>query len=617
MASKGKVDEDGQGKNSDVIVAAHILRHRTRFHFEKKFTQYEITISVSNMSWSIFRRYSEFEMLNKKLNRDLKKKPKLPGKKWTGNMVEAFLESRKKGLESYLQQLLALPEAMSNVAVLEFLGFLSDHSKESKRKRIQAEQISRIAKPGDVVLFRTQGALPALQRTVLSSDYDHVGIVVTKYMSKFKNKNFEVIGGLYLLESTNEGVLTYPLRSRLRAWHLSGAVMVIRRLAFGHKEKEVVYQQLQEFASEAEGKNYGLSPLKLLRRKASPTSQETTYFCSELVASAYQMIGFLPSSAAASTYYPSTFGEKSNLKLMGDATLSNEVMIEFWQPEVLRARFFQGKNMRSRSAGRRSKRIGSNPTKPTTRSKSPRTRNRQRSAIVPQGPSSSSSATNIDSSRQDDVKHLNHRGRKAGETNTSTSTNTETKKGKMGSKTCNDDQRKTITVLKPEKRDTFFIHMDPSSSSSSQGLGDCNSSGNDDQRFISIPLHLSTSQEVFKSQLSITLLAGLHAVECDFGIEDEEKGTGNVLIPWDTPPGNYRLKISSTLSPFITGYSPWFCLKKEAPSNEQKKIKQLLDEETVAAKEAARMEKAGKSGTSDAPSSAAVVAEETFDRVVP
>mmetsp|Transcript_3494 Transcript_3494/g.5416 ORF Transcript_3494/g.5416 Transcript_3494/m.5416 type:complete len:99 (+) Transcript_3494:101-397(+) len=96
MASKGKVDEDGQGKNSDVIVAAHILRHRTRFHFEKKFTQYEITISVSNMSWSIFRRYSEFEMLNKKLNRDLKKKTKVAREKMDWKYGGSFPRISKK-----------------------------------------------------------------------------------------------------------------------------------------------------------------------------------------------------------------------------------------------------------------------------------------------------------------------------------------------------------------------------------------------------------------------------------------------------------------------------------------------------------------------------------------
>jgi len=154
-------------------------------------------------------------------------------------------------------------------------------------------------------------------------------------------------------------------------------------------------------------------------------------------------------------------------------------------------------------------------------------------------------------------------------------------------------------VLKPEKRAIFFLL---NTERTSQGLeADSNHNDDDDPRLISIPLHLQASQDVLKSQLSIMLLAGRYAVECEFTIQDQEKGTGNVRIPWDTPPGNYRLKISSALSPFTSGYSAWFCLKRESlnvsppPPIEEKESDKVP---TAAAAVVARIEKAGEESAS-------------------
>jgi len=339
-------------------IAVKIVRHRTRWHFDKKFIQYEISVSFSNMRWSVYRRYSEFEMLHRKILKDFgggkQQLPKLPGKRWSGNLDPLFLVNRRQALDKYFRKLMEIPAATGNAKVMEFLGMLSDHSSESKRKRLQADLVCRIVKPGDIVLFRTQGTLPALQRTVLNTEYDHVGIVITKHISRF-SRHFDAAAALFLLESTNEGVHAYPLRSRLRAWHLSGAIMVVRRLKHGTLSSGEVAEVLQDFAGTAEGKGYGLNPIKLLRRKAENAPLET-YFCSELVASAYKKIGVLPESVAASNYYPSTFAARSGLKLTNDAELSDEVMIEFWQPEVLRARLLKN---RSKSVGRR-------PCEPTT-----------------------------------------------------------------------------------------------------------------------------------------------------------------------------------------------------------------------------------------------------------
>ena len=61
---------------------------------------------------------------------------------------------------------------------------------------------------GDIVLFRSNNSLSGLQRSVTRAEWDHVALVVrSPYGSS-----------LDLLESTAEGVTSYPLVSRIRAY---------------------------------------------------------------------------------------------------------------------------------------------------------------------------------------------------------------------------------------------------------------------------------------------------------------------------------------------------------------------------------------------------------------
>eukprot|EP00471_Norrisiella_sphaerica_P006890 CAMPEP_0184484586 /NCGR_PEP_ID=MMETSP0113_2-20130426/6286_1 /TAXON_ID=91329 /ORGANISM="Norrisiella sphaerica, Strain BC52" /LENGTH=565 /DNA_ID=CAMNT_0026865635 /DNA_START=338 /DNA_END=2035 /DNA_ORIENTATION=- len=469
-------------------------------------------------------------------------------------MQEAFLEQRRKGLELYLREVIRSQKATSNVPLMEFLGFLSDHSKESKRKRIQADMIRKIARPGDIVLMRTQGTLPALQRTFLSSQYDHVGVVITKYVSSFSN--VEGTGALYLLESTNEGVHAYPLKSRLRAWHLSGAVIVIRCLSFAHKQKSTVYKQLQDFGSDAEGKGYALNPLKLLKRKGEGPQQES-YFCSELVASAYQTIGFLPRSLAASGYYPSTFAERnSSLVLQAGATLSNEVMIEFWQPEVLRARVF--------TRGRVS-RVSSNPPERFTHGVASKSQLRQRTVLL-----------------QRPVSADGYRTQKSQACERSHEDIRTVSEGKSLASKLSDNSE--IQILQPTSGDSFKF--------------------NADGRILSVPLMVQISKEVISRirdsirskelpnshstgidiamellisrKLSATLLSGEKKIQCDLffenlsevvlssAINDNSNVRGSLLIPSSTPKGRYRIKIAALATDLLSGHSDWFKLERTA-----------------------------------------------------
>ena len=63
-------------------------------------------------TWTVFRRYSEFDRLARSLNQELRKTgaqtPTLPPKRIFGSMNDIFLKQRMKGLESWIQQILAM-----------------------------------------------------------------------------------------------------------------------------------------------------------------------------------------------------------------------------------------------------------------------------------------------------------------------------------------------------------------------------------------------------------------------------------------------------------------------------------------------------------------------------
>lgn len=487
-------------------VQAHIVRSRTRYLFDKKFTQYEVSVSVSNMTWSVFRRYSEFETLHRKLSSAYRNVtlPKLPGKRWTGNMTEKFLEERRLGLGTYLSGMLSRIRPATSVPIMEFLGLLTDHSKESKRPRVQADVICKMVKPGDLILFRTQGTLPALQRTVLSSEYDHVGVVVSKQMSAM-SKKYHHSAGLFLLESTNEGVHTYPLMTRVRAWHLSGAVMVVRQLRLPKEfSKTETERKLQHFTQEEEGKGYGLNPLKLLRRKAENT--HNTYFCSELVASAYQTLGVLPEGIAANSYYPSTFAERNSLKLLA-GELGQEVWVEFWQPEVLKAKIFK-----RRGRSNRSQTIPIAKLAPSTNPE-PRPHAKHMSNFTPAAPSGEGGLLRVEGAERVRVDSA--------------------------------DDEDTRIMVKVAKKEVQLL----------EGKQTC------------VELRVDREGDT-GDKFSAMLLSQYATEKCELTLDGCK---GSCVLPKATQPGRYRLKVSATANPFLSGYSGFFSLVSASGTNADKK----------------------------------------------
>lgn len=55
--------------------------------------------------------------------------------------------------------------------------------------------------------------------------------------------------------------------------------------------------------------------------------EDKSYFCSELVASLYKYLGLLPTEISSSNYWPGSFSTETSLKLLKNAYLSPEFLI--------------------------------------------------------------------------------------------------------------------------------------------------------------------------------------------------------------------------------------------------------------------------------------------------
>jgi hypothetical protein len=182
--------------------------------------------------------------------------PSLTTKKLHSRSLQpAIIDKRRIKLSRYINSLVSIEQAMSNhyglclsvlqpsrslclslslvitlslsaylSTVLSFLGTINtarfdsvDISKGVSRNTIHISKLRTEAKWGDIVLFKCANTLSHLQRRVTRSEWDHVGIVVRAQ----KGPMNEHYGGLELLEATGEGVTSYPLTGRLKAYYVN------------------------------------------------------------------------------------------------------------------------------------------------------------------------------------------------------------------------------------------------------------------------------------------------------------------------------------------------------------------------------------------------------------
>ena len=74
--------------------------------------------------------------------------------------------------------------------------------------------------------------------------------------------------------------------------------------------------------------------MRLLQKYSNMDSVENLhenkgYFCSELIAATYKILGILPKQISSAQYWPGTFSAEGQLKLENGARLVDEQLIEF------------------------------------------------------------------------------------------------------------------------------------------------------------------------------------------------------------------------------------------------------------------------------------------------
>lgn len=349
-----------------------VVAYRSRVRNNKTFTEFQLVVTSPALHWDAHKRYSEFATLHSEVvaligaDKTLKARlkagkltlPKLPPSKLVGNLKDDFLQERMTALDTYISALLAIEHIDTCRPVLEFLGALeSSHGALAVRSpgsasagsagtggadgktqrrplpRLHLDAVLPLLDAGDVVLFRTTGTLQSLQRTFTSSRYDHIGVVIRIPWGSKKSS------ALHLLESTSDGVRTYQLSRRMRAWHLSNAVVVVRQLKHVRRTDSFL-ATLDSFVSDVDGLPYGLTLGKLLKRE--PGASKDTFFCSELVATAYMRVGLIDSDRhSATAFFPSDFNQDNSarlLQLKDGAELGPELQVDFVQPAVLEAK---------------------------------------------------------------------------------------------------------------------------------------------------------------------------------------------------------------------------------------------------------------------------------------
>jgi hypothetical protein len=171
--------------------------------------------------------------------------------------------------------------------------------------QLSSSSFASVAQTGDILLFRSTSLISKAQRALSRSSYDHVALIVRDDFS------------LGFLEATRVvGVNLLQWADFLaHNWHLLYSRLVFRKLRVpDHRKVEL---RIKEFVLENTGKKFSASIGKILgRRRSRP---DDGFFCSELVASAYQFAGLLPGDIDPSSYWPGNFSNDRPLRLVSSS----------------------------------------------------------------------------------------------------------------------------------------------------------------------------------------------------------------------------------------------------------------------------------------------------------
>lgn len=182
-------------------------------------------------------------------------------------------------------------------------------------KGISEEDFLNKAENGDLLLFRSKNSGSKLQRCLTWSKYDHVGLIL-----RFENKE---IG--FIEASRAYGVVFTYWDRYFKQEHANYYEEIAYRKLEVSRTSEMLLA-LESFTKAVKGKAYSLGLTRNKGENVSP-GNENTFFCSELVASAYKTMGILDTTTPSYNFYPSDFTSKSLLSLL-QGSLQEEMPID-------------------------------------------------------------------------------------------------------------------------------------------------------------------------------------------------------------------------------------------------------------------------------------------------
>jgi len=200
-------------------------------------------------------------------------------------------------------------------------------------KSIIAKDLVRIARTGDLVLFKSKHPSGLIIRSWSGGDYDHIAMIY-----RFSNDVvlLEALGGGFIGGGKSEGIKIFAWKNFVvERWHDQYSSVILRRLVAPSKvtKRQVVikFAKFLKTVIHDQTPKYSWHPMKAISTRASlpPSDPKRTYFCSELIAKAYKEAGLLRESVPTAAYYPSYFQKKKDLKLLRGFELSPDISINF------------------------------------------------------------------------------------------------------------------------------------------------------------------------------------------------------------------------------------------------------------------------------------------------
>lgn len=200
-------------------------------------------------------------------------------------------------------------------------------------KSIKATDMIRVARTGDIILFKSKHPSGLIIRSWSGGDYDHIALA---YRFNSDVVLLEALGGGFIGGAKTEGIKVFAWQNFLsEKWYDQYSAVAIRRLVGPSKAaKRHIVRKLAQFLKTVihdQSPKYSWNPMKTLSTRPSlpPNDPKRTYFCSELIAKAYKEAGLLRPSVATAAYYPSYFQKKKDLKLLKGFELSSDIFVDF------------------------------------------------------------------------------------------------------------------------------------------------------------------------------------------------------------------------------------------------------------------------------------------------